>query len=230
MRGILFITITLMLGIACNKVEDIPPFIPPIQDSSYTDTATNHVDTTSIYRQIVDSQTLIAHPGLTNSKKYITYLIKKGNNYCEGNNFILSQYRSLQFKAILDSSCIYQTVLPSNQEDINKLYGFSDCTSHHHTNSARFGWNWDKGALRIHAYCYADSIRRYREIGIVKVNEEFDCQLTVLPHQYIFSLNGDTVMMDRGCTDNIASGYILYPYFGGDEPAPHDISVQIKEY
>src|SRR5690606_41284654 len=64
----------------------------------------------------------------------------------------------------LDSSCVYKNPHPENQDDINKLYGFSDCTSLHHANSARFGWNWKDGALRIHAYCYVDSVRQYKEL------------------------------------------------------------------
>lgn len=160
---------------------------------------------------------------------FTAYLIKKGNNYCEGNTYPTGIYGDISFKAILDSSCIYTNVDPNNQADINKLYGYSDCSSYHHTNSARFGWNWDKGAMHIHAYCYKDSVRSYKELGTVEVNKAFDCSLKLLPGKYVFMLNGKSDTMDRGCSGNTATGYLLYPYFGGDEPAPQDITVRIKE-
>jgi hypothetical protein len=28
--------------------------------------------------------------------------------------------------------------------------------------------------------------------------------------------------------DTIAAGYKLVPYFGGDEPAPHDMQIKVK--
>ncbi len=208
---------------ACKK--DTKNDSEPVKN---TDTNTTIIDSNTAINNVtplITGETLI-----DNSPKYQTYIIKKGNNFCEGNNYIIGEYGDLKFSAILDSSCIYTTSNPSNQADINKLFGYSDCTSHHHKNSARFGWNWYRGALRIHAYCYVDSVRKYREIGTVKVNEEFECKLTLQANAYIFSLNGDTVKMERGCTDAKAIGYLLYPYFGGDEPSPQDMSIKIKLY
>lgn len=158
-----------------------------------------------------------------------TYNIKNGNNYCDNNDYALSQYTFLHFRAILDSSCIYSTVDPTNQADINKLFGFADCASHHQTNSARFGWNWENGAMHIHAYCYAGTVRSYKELGTVALNKAFDCKLYVLPDKYIFELDGKKDTMTRGCADNTAIGYKLLPYFGGNEPAPHDVRVKIRE-
>ncbi len=36
-------------------------------------------------------------------------------------------------------------------------------------------------------------------------------------------------IMPRASTTVKSSGYKLYPYFGGDEFAPHDVRVWIKE-
>ena len=166
---------------------------------------------------------------INSADTFVVYRILKGKNYCEGNHYPIYQSKILKFQAILDSSCMYKNLLPENQNDINKLYGFSDCTSLHHANSARFGWNWKDGALRIHAYCYVDSVRQYKELGQVKIGEMFECSLEVLPQQYKFTLNGESHIMPRYCDDSIANGIKLLPYFGGDEPAPQDIIVRIKE-
>lgn len=210
---------------ACDKDKQTSSTPIPIKGSDTTETGySDSIDITYNTSPLLESYTS------NNTPQFQTFIIKKGNNFCEGNNYIIGEYGDLKFSAILDSSCIYTTSNPSNQADINKLFGYSDCTSHHHKNSARFGWNWYQGALRIHAYCYVDSVRTYREIGTVKVNEEFECKLTLQANAYIFSLNGDTVKMERGCTDAKAIGYLLYPYFGGDEPSPQDMSIKIKLY
>lgn len=160
---------------------------------------------------------------------FATYLIRQGNNYMENNTYPYFSGKGIKFKAIFDSSCIYSTVDPTNQADINKLYGFADSLTFHQVNSARFGWNWMNGKMHIHAYCYVSTVRIYKELGTVNLNEEVDCALDVLPGQYIFTLNGKKDTMQRACPDTIAQGYLLYPYFGGDEPAPHDIRIKIKD-
>lgn len=71
-----------------------------------------------------------------------TFLIKKGAHSSKPDPFTFTKKSSVRFSAVFDSSCIYKTVDPSNQADINKLYGFSDCGEHHLTNSARIGWRW----------------------------------------------------------------------------------------
>jgi len=160
---------------------------------------------------------------------FTTYIIKAGNNFCENNVYPLSEIKILKFKAILDSTCIYTNVNPDNQADINKLYGFADDSAFHQISSARFGWNWMDGQMHIHAYCYANAVRSYKELGTVLLNKEIECSLEVLPGKYIFTLNGKRDTMLRSSQDTVASGYKLLPYFGGDEPAPQDIKIKIKE-
>ncbi len=193
---------------ACQK-QDATKSTPP------TPKDTTKVDTSDTLKTPIDS--------------FITYRILKGKNYCENNSYPLWKHSSLRFVAIFDSSCIYTNVDPANQADINKLYGFSDCTTPHHANSARFGWNWINGAIHIHAYCYVDSVRQYKELGTVSLNKEVNCSIETLPGKYVFTLNGKRDTMQRHCTDSIANGIKLFPYFGGDEPAPHDIQIKIKE-
>lgn len=218
-----YIVFLLVLAFAaCKKKE---PVKPPSTPTDTTGTTKLPVILPAEMKLPENTNT-----GVSGADTFITYLIKQGNNYCEKNTYPITNYSVMRFKAILDSSCIYTTVLPVNQEDINKLYGFGDCSSFHQANSARFGWNWDKNAMHIHAYCYADSVRAYIELGTVAIGEEFDCKLTVLPGKYIFELNGKPDTMLRGCTDATAMGYKLFPYFGGNETAPKDIRVKIKEY
>lgn len=156
-----------------------------------------------------------------------TYLIKKGQ-HSSTNKYVPLEVSKLVFTAIFDSSAIYKTGIQSNQADINKLYGISDCGTHHHQNSARFGWRWFDDQLEIHAYSYKDGQRKYEFITSVALNKEYTYTMELKEDAYLFKINGKTISSERSCSGK-SSGYKLFPYFGGDEKAPHDIKVVIKD-
>jgi hypothetical protein len=165
-----------------------------------------------------------------NSPGFIKYVIKAGQQYSEQSVFQQTNYDELKFVVKFDSSAIYRTLSPNNQLDINKLYGFADNNDDHHHFSARFGWRWSDGALRLFAYTYNKGEMNYEELTTVDIGAEYTCAIKVSGSQYIFSLNGQTKSMPRFSTTTTAIGYKLYPYFGGDETAPHDIRIFIKEF
>ncbi len=162
-------------------------------------------------------------------ENYIQYIIHKGQQYCDDNNFKTIAYSELKFKVKFDSSAIYTTKEPANQYDINKLYGFSDNNSGHHQFSARFGWRWSDGALRLFGYVYNEGIRRSKELGTVTIGAENNCSIQAGHGFYTFTLNTITDTLLRKSITLEAAGYKLYPYFGGDETAPHDIKIWIEE-
>ncbi|PWJ58855.1 hypothetical protein CLV98_103222 [Dyadobacter jejuensis] len=159
---------------------------------------------------------------------FTTYRISNGNHEIDGNHITLFSGTSLNFQTIFDSTAIYQTVIAENQYDINKLMGFSDCNSPHHENSARFGWNWYADSLHIFAYTYKDAQRITQELGTVALGEINTYSITIQDDQYIFALNGNQTTMQRHCSGGVGIAYTLLPYFGGDEPAPQDISIKIR--
>jgi hypothetical protein len=168
----------------------------------------------------------INHPA---NNEYIEYTIKAGQQYCDQNPYKQTNYSELKFIAKFDSSAIYQTVSPANQFDVNKLYGFSDNESQHHQFSARFGWRWNDGALRLFAYVYNNGVMSFEELGAISIGAEHTCSIKVNSSRYIFTLDQISKTMPRSSTTATAVGYQLYPYFGGDETAPHDIRIWIKQ-
>ncbi|HYD91638.1 MAG TPA: hypothetical protein VEA37_09155, partial [Flavobacterium sp.] len=161
---------------------------------------------------------------------YHEYIIPKGAHYAAGNNFRILETRSLHFKARFDSSCIYTTTLPENASDINKLYGFSDCGSDHQENSARFGWLWNRRAIELYAYCYGEGRRTSKLLGTVDIGQEVELSLVAGQGKYVFTVNGKRDdSMKRSCSNEKDAAYQLFPYFGGDEVAPHDVRVYIKD-
>ena len=169
-----------------------------------------------------------SHGGST-STQFTKYTIRQGQNYCDENKFTQTSYSQLSFIAKFDSTAIYSNVNPDNQLDINKLYGFSDNNSAHQDFSARFGWRWSENALRLFGYVYNNGIRSSKELGTVAIGAENNCSITVNPKSYVFALNGKIDSLPRTSTTAKATGYKLYPYFGGDETAPHTIYIWIKE-
>lgn len=161
---------------------------------------------------------------------FVVYTIKKGSQSSNLSTLKDVSKTELNFRVIFDSSAIYTTIDSNNQEDVNKLYGFSDCNTQHHDNSARFGWRWSNNALRLFAYCYKSGNLAIKEMGEVEIGKEHVCNIRIDNDKYIFTLNHNKMdTMERGCTDPKSKKYMLFPFFGGDEMAPHDITIRIKE-
>ena len=160
---------------------------------------------------------------------FVLYMIPKGAHYANGNAYKETAGTVMKFTVRFDSSCIYRTAKAENQLDINKLYGFADNGANHQQFSARFGWRWSEGALRLFAYVYNHGERVSKEIAAVPIGKEVPCAITVNGGQYIFSVGEKTVLMPRQSATATAKGYQLYPYFGGDEPAPHEVRVWIRD-
>jgi hypothetical protein len=134
----------------------------------------------------------------------------------------------MNFVVRFDSSAIYETQLAENQYDINKLYGFSDNNTDHHQYSARFGWRWSDKALRLFAYVYNEGAVTSKELTRIDIGTEINCSIKLNGAHYLFTANGTTTEMPRLSTTEKAKGYQLYPYFGGDELAPHQINIWIS--
>ncbi len=157
------------------------------------------------------------------------FIIPKGEHSATDNPYKPVETRGIVFSVRFDSSAIYQTTDPQNQYDINKLWGFADNGAHHHRFSARIGWRWSDGALRLFGYTYNNGIRETAEIGPVAIGAEVACAISLVENGYLFKVNDKQLLMPRLSTTPVVKGYQLYPYFGGDEPAPHEVRIWIKE-
>ncbi|MCW3082124.1 hypothetical protein [Segetibacter sp.] len=173
--------------------------------------------------------------GMTNKSapmkigEFVKFIIPKGDQFSDRSSYSATNYQQQSFIVKFDSSAIYQTIVPSNQNDINKLFGFSDNNAQHHEYSARFGWRWSDNELQLFGYVYNNSVMSFKELGIIPIGVETNCSIKVEKETYLFTLNGKETKMPRESKTTTAEGYRLYPYFGGDELAPHPISLWIKE-
>lgn len=163
------------------------------------------------------------------ASSFKTFVILQGEHYCNDNVHKTVETAELKFAVRFDSSAAYKTADPQNQYDINKLYGFSDNGEQHHQFSARFGWRWSDGALRLFAYTYNNGVRDAKELGTIAIGKEVACSIKIAGEVYQFTVNDKTETMPRLSSMPTAKGYQLYPYFGGDEAAPHEVRIWIRE-
>ncbi len=155
------------------------------------------------------------------------YQIKKGNHHSTRKVELL-QTDKLRFFATFNNTAIYSSKIAENQWDTNKLFGFSDCNSHHHENSARFGWRWIEDRIEVLTYTYVDGQREIFKIGETSIDTKKFYSIEVTEDQYIFEFDNETISVERSNSCRRGIYYLLFPYFGGDETAPHDISIVIE--
>lgn len=185
----------------------------------------------TITNNLKPAETSVSNNNLINAKatvsQYTKYTIRQGQHYCDQNTLKFLKVSQMNFTAKFDSTAIYTTIDPVNQYDINKLWGFSEGLNHEY-NSARIGWAWNDGALRLYAYAYNNGVRESKEITTIAIGADNLCSIALSGYNYVFTVNGVSVTLPRASSTSSTSGYQLYPYFGGDEVAPHDIFIWIK--
>jgi hypothetical protein len=167
-------------------------------------------------------------PQKLDATDYTKYVIKKGEHYSNLSTYKAIEITALNFIVKFDNSAIYTSKEKINQHDINKLYGFSDNNAHHHEYSARFGWSFINDALHLYAYVYNEGKRNITDLGTIAINTEKECSIKVSGTKYVFTVDDKSTSIERSSKTTKAKGYMLYPYFGGDETAPHDVHIAIK--
>ena len=152
------------------------------------------------------------------------YTIPK-DNHSSGLRFPKLTFKNtIEFSAVFLNSCLYPFI-NKDSEDINKLYGISDSWSFHHKHSARIGWLPKEGKIQLYLYVYYDGLRLTRPITLVELNSFNEFKITMEQDRYLFSINGEFFSVKRHDSRKGGLKYHLYPYFGGDNKAPHNINI-----
>jgi hypothetical protein len=162
--------------------------------------------------------------------------IEKGKHYASGIH--VRPYlgkRFISWKINLDISCLY-TPINDDSNDLNKLCGIS--FGHHHKKSLRFAWRPDfniPGQFMIYAYWYSNGQRRSLYIGNISHNLDYEFQIIIDESIVAFAIYHPRISQyPLYCTDinypepKVRIGYYLWPYFGGNNTAPHDMKLDFK--
>lgn len=164
----------------------------------------------------------------TSNEKFESYTIYKGDHYCDKSVVKAFKESSLSYIVKFDSTAIYATENKNNQLDINKLFGFSDHSTSHHENSARFGWRWNSHSLWLFAYIYRSGERSFEQLAPIEIGKEYRLTIHVRENEYQYLIDDLEFLLPRESGSPQADGYLLWPYFGGDEVAPHDINIWMQ--
>ena len=163
------------------------------------------------------------------------FTIKKGKHYSSPMFFIrrllLAFTKTFEFTVEFNENCLY-TLPASDKFDINKLFGVSCNTLLLHKNSIRFGWRCvDNMYIQLVSYAYIDGVRIPEQIiKTINVNEKVSCKMIFVDDQVLLSVTDLTDVSTVGVNLNKEQtwGIFLWPYFGGNNPAPHEMKMQLN--
>lgn len=166
------------------------------------------------------------------------YEIKKGNHYCSMSVFekigaIGWKVKTMDLKFSFRSECWWAPPRNTDDLDLNKLAGIG-FGPNHHNNSVRLAWVPDfdnQGVIKIFGYTYDEKNEgpkfEYLFIKSVNVLEPCTGKIESRDGAYFLTVNGTTVQMANQKADpNLC--FRLYPYFGGNNTAPHDMTIELE--
>lgn len=155
-----------------------------------------------------------------------TYTIKKGRHYSNHLPKLVYGMRNLSTSVKFHSDCWFPLSQPDDYA-INKLVGWS--MGYHHTSSIRCGWRpaGIPGYIDLFFYTYCQGYRHDEYFTTIECDKEFLLFMLISSDGDItFSASGKSVTLKGPCIGK-KLGYLLFPYFGGKNTAPHDIHIDI---
>lgn len=131
---------------------------------------------------------------------------------------------------MFNENCLYKH---KPEMGINKLCGLS--FGFHHNYSVRIGWTTRERRIELYSYMYCGGVRFIHYLGIVDIAKIYTSSIFLCRNHFyvvIKELYNDSIDCLE-CSifkrfDHNRCGYYLFPYFGGQEPAPHDMNIYLK--
>lgn len=154
-----------------------------------------------------------------------TYTIQKGEHYSRGRFPGTVHGNRIRFDAVFSSGTLQSNI----SGDLNKLYGFIDANSSVHRNSARFAWVSDGVRINVYSYLYRDGVRTFKKIGETMPEQRHSYEIIAKHNRYIFKFDTVTHTFNRFHILEHGARFRLFPYFGGNLPAPNTMQIRIFE-
>jgi hypothetical protein len=117
--------------------------------------------------------------------------------------------------------------MPCSDDQINKLFGFTDCNSTVHENSARFGFIGRDSLIAMYAYVYRRSERIEAFMGFVRPYEWNEGMIRLKDGVYEFELSEKIVQLPRYAPCHRGYYQLLMPYYGGRKTCDRDIFISL---
>lgn len=157
-------------------------------------------------------------------------VIKKGTHAPFRMPDLLFDQQRIAAKVIFTKSCAYDIGL-IDQEDINKLFGIGYFPNYQ-KNSVMFGWRYipQLDSIEIVANWYVKKQRKSNHVCFISLDKENLFILNIMEVGHILDVYdsirkiGNFVISDLYGRN---TGYLIRPYFGEKQKAPHDIEIKI---
>jgi len=157
-----------------------------------------------------------------------------------------------------ENSCVYD-IGPEDQPDVNKLFGVGYYTfrifkkkevsflgkkwkvpvfrAMHHYNSIRFGWRYDlvTKMIEIVTYWYEKGVRNTEHLAWVELGKSYRYSMQIVEDAHflsIYSKHGEAYELIAEKFLQLPGSevaYPLFPYFGGNQKAPHDMTITVEK-
>ncbi len=151
------------------------------------------------------------------------YKLLQGKHYSRHGFKLFFSAKPLLFQALFSTNCLYQD--PQNPGQINKLWGRS--FGLHTKNPARIGWRGCNGTLELFAYLHQNGKIFYEKMGECELREWITFRIEKRKSTIEIEIKGKETRV-YSFDDLPQWGYQLYPYFGGQLPAPHQMEIIVK--
>ena len=164
------------------------------------------------------------------------YYVDAGQNDFHPNTPDAVFDNELHFSATLSQNTAYELKeLLKGTNQVNKLFGFSDCGHDHLTDSARIGWMYSNGQMLIIPFAHVHGKEVFdiaHPLGVVQLGRSYSYRIEIVGNQYRYSFKNDsnqwiTQMGPRGCQGTTVAKYLAMPWFGGQSPAPHRMDITV---
>lgn len=140
--------------------------------------------------------------------------------------------KSIARQVMFHESCIYN-IGPYDQSDHNKLFGIGYLWDKR--DSARVGWYWDPNKLKIvlSLYCHVNGIIDFTELCEIFPHQKVKCYLRIRTGFYEAEIltEDESIQLGRETISYRHKKRLavqLGLFFGGTWPAPHDMTIEIK--
>lgn len=200
-------------------------------------------------RQVVRLMTFAGTTSITKKQtENLKMKIYKHTHHALALPSLICPYDGVRFNISFNNTARYETKEVENQSDWNKLFGFTigmfpsfkgGFKPPVHWNSVRFGWRYNPlhDTIEVCPYIYKDGVVFYygKEMYLPIVELDFG---KVYKFSLVMNLRGIVHFdIDLG-RENLLNywmqyeksdlGWMSWPYFGGDETAPHTIDIDFE--
>lgn len=168
--------------------------------------------------------TLIFSPLGMQAEKTMTFRIKKDKHTATNRCIRFVKGGQINFNIFVSPGWVYNENAPGFQSGWNKLIGITDGLNQH-KNSVRIAWRSIGDKIFMSSYCYVNGERIISEMVEVPFGWNSG-SVMISGSTYRVVINSNVFETNRSGSG--AFRLMMYPYFGGNSTAPHEMEFMFR--